>query len=79
MCLLIGPSPVRDLTVTPFGTTTLLISWSRPIASGSADGLLSYNIFLNGKLNATVTDTEIEKAGLIANTPYEIQVCIVLV
>jgi len=79
MCLLIGPSPVRDLTVTPFGTTTLLISWSRPIASGSADGLLSYSISLNGEQNATVNDTEVEKVGLTANTPYEIQVCIVLV
>jgi len=82
LCLLIGPSPVRDLTVTPFGVMTLSVSWRRPIASGSAGGLVSYKISYkisqDGGLLVTVNDTvtEYNITLLDPDTNYEIKVCV---
>lgn len=64
----------------PTGPTSLLVSWSRPVASGSADGQLTYTISRNTTEIETVNDsvTMYTIEGLRANTIYTIGVCVYL-
>lgn len=67
---------VRNLTVTAHSTELLLVTWERPVITGSDDTTLTYNIILNGTFISSTNDvtTNISIPGLKPGTPYSIEV-----
>ena len=70
---------MRDLQASPVSTTVIMVTWLRPVASGTADNLLSYNVSVGGG-DFDVTLDNVTTMYVIANlTPgvyYTIQVCV---
>ena len=69
---------MRDLQASPVNTTVIMVTWLRPVASGTADNLLSYNISVGGDFDVTLDNvtTIYVIADLTPGANYTIQVCV---
>ena len=69
---------MRDLQASPNSTTVIMVTWLRPVASGTADNLLSYNISVGGDFDVTLDNvtTMYVIADLTPGVNYTIQVCV---
>ena len=72
-----GPSQVINLMASPVSITDILVTWQRPIASGTMENTLSYNISINDSL-VELLDNSTTMYLITSRTPgvsYTIQVC----
>ena len=69
---------MRNLQASPVNTTVIMVTWLRPVASGTADNLLSYNISVGGDFDVTLDNvtTMYVIADLTPGANYTIQVCV---
>ena len=72
-----GPSQVINLMASPASITEILVTWQRPIASGTMENTLSYNISINDSF-VELLDNSTTMYLITSRTPgvsYTIQVC----
>ena len=72
-----GPSQVINLMASPASITDILVTWQRPIASGTMENTLSYNISINDSF-VELLDNSTTMYLITSRTPgvsYTIQVC----
>ena len=72
-----GPSQVINLMASPASITDILVTWQRPIASGTMENTLSYNISINDSF-IELLDNSTTMYLITSRTPgvsYTIQVC----
>ena len=73
-----GPSQVINLMASPASITDILVTWQRPIASGTMENTLSYNISINDNF-LELLDNSTTMYLITSRTPgvsYTIQVCV---
>ena len=73
-----GPSQVINLMASPASITDILVTWQRPIASGTMENTLSYNISINDSF-VELLDNSTTVYLITSRTPgvsYTIQVCV---
>ena len=72
-----GPSQVINLMASPASITDILVTWQRPIASGTMENTLSYSISINDSF-VELLDNSTTMYLITSRTPgvsYTIQVC----
>ena len=70
---------MRDLQASPVNTTVIMVTWLRPVASGTADNLLSYNLSVGGggfDITLDNVTTMYDVTDLTPGANYTIQVCV---
>ena len=72
-----GPSQVINLMASPASITDILVTWQHPIASGTMENTLTYNISINDSF-IELLDNSTTMYLITSRTPgvsYTIQVC----
>ena len=77
--IFVDPSRVRSLQASPANTTAIKVTWLHPVASGTVENMLSYNISVIGGSFSDILDDGTTMYIITDLTPgsyYTIQVCV---